>query len=911
MIPLSRTASLLAARTGLALVLLSLAGFVVWTADDLLGQTPPAKKKPRVEEEEETAPKKPKRKVIQVPEEESPKTKAEPTRPAVPSANGDLNQLKDQTKHPALKALFSSLAVPHDRVLYKRTGVTNSGENIRREEIIKPTSLYLGDDPGRYHEDLKFTQLSTDKLEEIRSYSPILKSLEAVRPYEKIAQDKVRAFLREPYDTREPDDRLYLSRYDMLDAAEKVLKAVLLWHDSARQTGKRKGDGWENVEKELRKQLLDDVLLEQMKIYAQAKNWDRVLEMTHRLAVTYTDTNERQSIFRPVADLIQGALKKDPTVSEKTRQDACKRLLDLDREFPNNPALRPIRDTLRAEAQSWLDAAKEALKEKDSKKANEYQLRAQQIWPQLEGLQSFRSELHREHPILRVGVRGPLPKYFSPAWAYTDNERRAVEMLFESLVKLVPDASGGYGYCCGLSESYPQVVPLGRQFKLPREAVWTDRRPLNSTDIEVSLGLFRRGMGVGRSRVWGDLLARKEQMNDPFQVTLRLKQGFLDPLSMMTFKILPRDREVTTAEFAQNPVTSGPFRLDRSRQSDEMQRECLFFLANPDYSRRAGKHDAPHIQEVRFYSYAGDTLADDLRRGKLDLVLDLTAKETEELLNKQKVDPLPIEISFPSANASNRRIYFLAVNTRKLEDANLRQALSYAIDRETLLNKHFRASLKAPLHKALSGPFPAGSWACKPADGNAGNKSSRPLFDRDAAKTQAQQKAVLDAVKAGPLKLKYPDDNPALDDAMKELCSQVEDLTGVVLEPTPLPPHLLREDVELTNYDLAYYHYDFPDKIYWLAPLFGPPPGKEDGNNIFKFNNVTLTRLLEDTKSYRDFAMVRKFQWQTQEELNKQMPFIPLWQLDPLLVYRSEVKPDGLDPLLVFTNIEDWRIMHK
>ena len=237
------------------------------------------------------------------------------------------------------------------------------------------------------------------------------------------------------------------------------------------------------------------------------------------------------------------------------------------------------------------------------------------------------------------------------------------------------------------------------------------------------------------------------------------------------------------------------------------------------------KCDYPQIQEIRFYIYQGKTVVEDLRSGKLDRARPNgernrgVIKETE---GRSAADRGP----FPGPQTANRRIYFLAVNIKKLDDANLRQALSFAIDREGLLSKHFRGPLKVPVHKAAERPIPAGSWACRPEGGNPDSKTSRQLYDPDAAKLLSQQQEVLDAVKNGSWTLKYPNDNPALDEAMKELCADVQTLTGVKLEPTPLSPYQLREDVEVTKkYDLAYYHYDFPDESYWLAPLFGPPPG--------------------------------------------------------------------------------------
>jgi ABC-type oligopeptide transport system substrate-binding subunit len=931
--------------------MLSFTAFGIWTAGDLLGQAP-AQKKPRMEEEEEApkakappkkagdeekedtskastppgkkkkhvekeekAPKK--RKVIRVEEEEDSKAKSTANPPRAPAASGDLNQLAERATYPSIKKLFRSLAYPHDHAVFTRTpGVTINGKESRLEDDIEPIPLYLGKGPGRHSRArIRFIPLTND-WQRGKPYDPNPDHLDLVRPYEEIAQATVRRFLERNTDPDDAEAPRTPSQYEKLIAAEQVLKFVLNWHESARQTGKRSGEEWAKVEASLRKQLLDEVLLKQMKVIAQAQDWDRVLELAHRLAVTYTDDAERERIFNPVADMIENALRRDPTASEDKKKEVRKRLLELTREFPDSVAFRPIIKTLRDEAQSQLDAAKEALKDKNEEKAQRYLRSAYETWPELPGLDAFSLELRREHPILRVGVRGPLPRYFSPAWACTDSERRAVDLLFESLVKLVPDEEGGFRYRLGLAESAPKVVPLGRQFELPRTGRWSNDRSVNSTDIRISMQLLQKGKGVGRSRVWGKLLKDVKGDKDPFQVTLRLEQGFLDPLALMTFPILPRDQEVNTEEFAKKPITSGPYRLagDGLPRSDEANRECLFFETNPSYGLRATKHNAPHIEKIRLYTYSN--AVQELRAHKLDLVLDLTAKEAQELLDKQRKEGLPVEVPMPmpspavpkSPAVPNRRIYFLAINNYKLSDVNLRHALAFAINREELLDKHFRAGLNVPVHRVINGPFPAGSWACNPDLNNRPNQKGLDLFDADAAKNLS-----VSLVKPIRLKLKYPQDDPSLDKAMKDLCTQVNKLTGVELDPLPCDPYKLRNDVEETqDYDLAYYHYDFPDDSYWLAPLLGPPPRADEkkNENMFRFifTNTDIFTLLALAESHRNFAVVCQSQREIHKQLLKHMPFIPLWQLDPLLAYRGEVQPVGLDPCKVFSNIEEWRV---
>jgi ABC-type transport system substrate-binding protein len=947
MIVFSRTPSVLMARTGAAVLLLSFMAFADWPSLDLHGQAP-AQKKPRVEEEEETPKTKPpaqkrrveeeedspksktppgkkkrieeeeetpktkaKPKVIRVEEEETPKTKSGSPRSPTSATGTDLNELAEQTKNKAVKKLYRELAVPHDVLVFKRTpGVKTSGEGKQREDNIEPTPYYLGTEPSLRHKRLRFTPLTDDWKRSKKPIEPLLETIQYVRAYEEIARDDVHRFLQAKYDEQDPNSPLYLSRYDMLVAAEQVLTAVLRWHESAKLAGQRNGPEWSPIEAGLRKQLLEEVMLEQMKILAADKDWDRVLELTRRLAHAYTNDAERKNIFRPVADMIRSSLR-DPTGNRKNQQEALKRLYELQQEFPNNQAFQPLTDVLMTSARERLREAEKLLSgDADPKKLQEARRlyeQAKETWPLLPELAAFESKLGFEHPVLHVGVRGQLPQYLSPARACTENERRAVDLLFESLVKPIPDEYGGYRYRPGLAQARPRVVTLGRKFELPRNAFWSDGKQLNAADVDFSLTSLQNGRGAGRSRVWGDLLAGTDSKRNPFQVTLLMKQGFLDPLALMSFKILPRDRDVQSEAFAQNPVTSGPYRFDPNRQSDEKNRPCRIFVANPSYSLRPTKRAAPRIQEIRFYTYKEPANpVRELLEGTLDLALDLTAKEAVELQEKQRSARLPLEVPLPSAAVPNRRIYFLAINTRKLPDVRLRRALAFAINREALLDKHFRAPLPTPPHRALYGPFPSASWACNPNVRDRANKNSLDLHNPGKARDLSQ------GAKVESLTLKYPLGDAALDEAMKDLSAQVKELTGIDLKPTPCTPYQLREDVEQTpSYDVAYCHYDFPDESYWLSPLFSSPPGTEVEKNIFMFNNSLLSSLLAKVGNYRDFAEVRRFQWQIHELLNGEMPLIPLWQLDPLLAYRREIQPVALEPLRVFANVEEWRIGRK
>src|SRR6185437_12873172 len=116
----------------------------------------------------------------------------------------------------------------------------------------------------------------------------------------------------------------------------------------------------------------------------------------------------------------------------------------------------------------------------------------------------------------------------------------------------------------------PRVIPLGRRLRLPANAYWSDNERLNATDVRGTVALYqqrRTGVAPGQaylSPAWAELLEGAEVRGDPFHVNLTLRQGYLEPLSLMTFKVLPGHvlRRLNTQRawetFAKKPVGSGP-----------------------------------------------------------------------------------------------------------------------------------------------------------------------------------------------------------------------------------------------------------------------------------------------------------------------------------------------------------------
>jgi ABC-type oligopeptide transport system substrate-binding subunit len=261
----------------------------------------------------------------------------------------------------------------------------------------------------------------------------------------------------------------------------------------------------------------------------------------------------------------------------------------------------------------------------------------------------------------------------------------------------------------------------------------------------------------------------------------------------------------------------------------------------------------------------------------------------------------------------NRRIYFLAVNSRRppLDNKDLRQAIAFAINREDILTKHFRGGLTPRPHKPLNGPYPPRSWAYDhtlPAD----------PYKPGLAKAHAEKAKESHAVPCK-LSLKYPKGDPAVAQACEEIRNQVQQSApGIDLELTPLGPRELRRDVEeMQAYDLAYFSLDYPDETYWLYPLLDPRATGPGGRNFLGYqNDADLEGAILKAMTYRDPYRVKNLTHHIHQVFFEKMPFIPLWQLDTHLAINHQSlsmvdlqdRPVDPDPLLIFTSVEAWKL---
>jgi peptide/nickel transport system substrate-binding protein len=836
---------------------------------------PPAKKPPPEEEEKPGKQIKPK-KPLHVPEDDEREPGA--ARAAEKAAAAPLPELalaEDQATNQVVRDLFRSLKIPYDVVTWK---------SDHHETRVEPISTFVGAEPdsaGRVN--LRFYD---DKWKPGIMQAAFGRDFERVDHYEEIALRRVDKF-------RNADAKA-LPRLQVLQAAETVLAAVVRFHQSAKDSGRRDKAGWDAVEKRLREQLLAVQLDSLTELAAKQKDWPKAFALATRLADAYPDPDVRNRFAKALVPLVEQSLQ------EGNFSEVRLRLKVLEEQFPDSPATAPLRKNLKDKADALF---KQAMGEKDKAKAVDLLNEAEILWPRLGGLGTYRGELLGVSPtLLGVGVR-TLPEYLSPAKAVTDSEKQGVELIFESLVKRRITPGGEPRYEPGLAVRGPRSIPVGREFQLPPlGAFWSNGDRVTAMDVSRTVQLMHRPECF--SAAWSDLVDEHFVVSDPNRIDISLRQGFISPLSLMTFKVLPAAGLLNKPDddgFARNPVGSGPFQLtspSKDRQSKDAD-AFVEFTANDNY-RRAGKTDQPYLRKIRFYrpkDPVGDFLA-----GRLHLLWDPSAKELQRLGSVDVVSP-PVVLP-------NLRIYFLAVNHRipALQDQHLRKAIAHGIDRTKILNEVFRGDFKwepkVP-HRPLNGPFPPGSWACKPS-------LKLELYDPPLAKKLLESQTPVARPHA--LTLKYPDDDERVGDACNRIREQLQPL-GIEIKLEPRSPRDLHKEVEGTHeYELAYYHFDYLSEAFWLWPLFHsrrPAAGSGSRNYLGYDNDGELEREFRLAMDHCEFARVKEYTHNIHELLYERMPIIPLWQLDTVLALHTNLHVVNVDPLLLFTDVQEWKLEKK
>lgn len=832
----------------------------------------------------------------------------------------DLTRAAAQARHPGIKATLNKYTLAFDRIL------DTDGKPLR----VCPIPVHW---PDKFPNPFGYFEIDADnKVRPLQKFDTA--RLRRVDAFEDLAVEEAKT-LADPPKVQDPLKLSEAPAAERLAAAETLLSSVWLMHETIWADNKRKGKGWTEVKEKL-KRSLDDTRLARLKQAVVEKDWTLVGTLGTRIAAL-NENNPKVLAEVSLARLAEAEYLVGP---DRPAVDLERARLLVDDFRLRNPDLaadrvQAIEKAIGERAKLLLDEA-EHLIGSNKTEAGKLLTTITKIDPDNPRTRILRNEVGVGVGILYVGTRG-LPERMSPSTARFDSEVRVTDLIFEGLIEPVPDELTGVWYRPVLAADRPDVVFSGRAFRLVDSADWggTSRGGFEAADVIDTVKLLRKQPGTWPAAPL-DWLGEPKS-DSPGSVRLPFSRGFVDPRTLVSFKVLParwllsQGKSADDLAFATRPFGTGPYQLvTRDKADPKPSTAEVVFVANPRYGRRPGRPGEPVLREIRMTDISA---VKDLPRlfedEKLHILPDIPTREIG--LFDGKVTASGARVSVHTA-VNPRRVYALAINFRKsaLRDEGLRRGLLHAIDRDSILKEVYRLPGNDRFHAALTGPFPPASWATAKVNG----LPAESLHHKDQA--QAKFADYLKGKSTTTISLLFPDDDTRTRQACARIKEQVEKLATadggklvVNLEATS-PVEFYERVYSEHRYDLAYVPIDFPDDYYpfALGSLLDPAAGGRHGRNLVGFRTSgthpgpaeeSLGRLLFEIRDHRDRAAVIDLAYRIHHAFNAAVPFVPLWQLDRHVAVSSKVKfyVDGqakpltagsLDPTHLFRGVSKWRL---
>jgi len=412
------------------------------------------------------------------------------------------------------------------------------------------------------------------------------------------------------------------------------------------------------------------------------------------------------------------------------------------------------------------------------------------------------------------------------------------------------------------------------RFKIRKGISFGDGTPLNAEAVKFSI---ERTIKIGKGPADTMNSIKSMQVVDPYTLEIRLKNAygpFLQTLATDGASIInpalmkhEKDGDLGQAWLAENTLGSGPFKLVEWSRGQHAVLE-----AKPDYW--GGR---PKIRKViiRFISESSDRRMA-LERGEIDIAEDIL---TDQIPPLEKSGDMTVQ-SYPS-----QLVEYIYINNQKppLNSADLRQALSYAVDYKGLIDHVLQGS-----GIQMRGPVPEGMW---------GHKDDLFQHTRDISKARTLLKKA-GADRGLTLTLIYSSRRSSWEQIATTLQSNFAEI-GVTLKLELIANPTLRDLVDRGDFELCLgaWSPDFADPYmfmnFWFdSNLWGLP-----GNRSF-YKNSEVDNLLRKAGAISDQGERSKLYHKAQEIIMTEAPYIFLYQVKTTVPMRKDVKGYIFNPML-------------
>lgn len=405
-----------------------------------------------------------------------------------------------------------------------------------------------------------------------------------------------------------------------------------------------------------------------------------------------------------------------------------------------------------------------------------------------------------------------------------------------------------------------------------------DGRPLSSADAKYTLDLvfsstfaksasFYEGSGTEKHSY-----IKSVEAPDPKTLVVTLIKPWTGLLSnLVPVSIIPKDSYATQKD---HPLGTGPFKFvhyDSSQQVVDLE-------ANPDYWE-----GAPHIPLVRVRVISDtNALQAELRSGRIDIA-PLPTSLSPDAIKLLGQDPNLQVLQF---TGSNLNLLTFNTSASPLNDVRVRQALAYAIDRESLIR-----ALLLGQGKLAHSILPEESWAY-----HAGQKYT---FDPVMAKKLLDEAGLKDPDGDGP-QMRFA--NPVVfkvsgsSAAGKNYAGVIQNYlknVGIPVSIETAELNTLFDELRRGNFQIFYGQWvgGNQDPIFF-KDLFATseiPTETRASRNRSRYSNKELDALLDEAVNTFDREKAKVLYAQIQDIVTRDVPVLPLWYQANIVIARKNV----------------------
>lgn len=442
-------------------------------------------------------------------------------------------------------------------------------------------------------------------------------------------------------------------------------------------------------------------------------------------------------------------------------------------------------------------------------------------------------------------------------------------------IQVVPD----------LAESWTANATLTEYtFKLRRGARWHDGQPVTAEDVKFTIDAqLNPKVNAGFAGVVSAI--SQATVVDPATVKFTLKYPYASLPVMLGYNIAIVPKHLLEGQdlnqpvqFIQHPVGSGPFKFKAFAQDSHLEVE-----ANKDYYG-----GAPMLDGIVFKVITdGNSRLAQLKAGEIDFTV---------------IDPPQVPAVQGAPNLAVRRApqvnyYFFAINhdQPKFTDARVRQALSYAIDRQAIVTNILKGDGRVatgPINPLLGSYYNANVESYKYDLGKAQGLLAEAGWKKGPD-------GVLVNAKGEKFTLLFngPKGYPVMEQVITYAQHQYQRLgIAVTLDIVDWPVHLKKYHDR--QYDLL--------MEWWITP---PDPDLYDhyysgsSNNWWSYKNATVDKLVVAARSEPDAKKRTAMYQELQAVIAKDVPIVYLYY--PPELQAMNTRTQGL-PTMGYRDALTW-----